>query len=159
MSLLHFVEKWMHPDSPPVLVLEEDLLTAENQLGIRFPEEYRRAVLNVGLLWPTIDLLSAIVERELDLHCLNDMYSPRDIVQQTLSWREIGMPDSLVAFASDESGNKFCFSTEKSEYGGDSSRKIWLFDHDFDSVEYIAPGFDVWIDAFCSIEPVDEDMA
>ncbi|MCX5578861.1 SMI1/KNR4 family protein [Kaistia terrae] len=146
----------MHPDYPPVPVAEEDLQVAENQLGNRFPEEYRRAVLNVGLLSPTVDLLSAIVERELDLYCLGDMYSPRDVIQETLSWREIGMPDALVAFAGDESGNKFCFSASHSDSGDASSRKIWLFDHDFKSVEEVATSFDVWIDALSTVEPLAE---
>ncbi|WP_210215134.1 SMI1/KNR4 family protein, partial [Mesorhizobium sp. M4B.F.Ca.ET.089.01.1.1] len=77
---------------------------AEQQLGVRFPEDYRQAVLDVGLPRPTIALLNAIVVRGLDLHDLSNFYSPKEIVEETLGWREIGMPDRLIAIASDGSG-------------------------------------------------------
>ncbi|TIR31963.1 SMI1/KNR4 family protein [Mesorhizobium sp.] len=157
MSLSRFVEKWTIPTYPPESVSEEDLGAAEQQLGVHFPEDYRQAVLDVGLPRPTIALLDAIVERELDLHDLHDFYSPKEIVEETLSWREIGMPDRLVAIASDGSGNKFCFNAD--QLGGDSAgmRAIWFFDHDFGTVDEVAPSFHAWIDALCVVEPWREE--
>ncbi|MFB9981767.1 SMI1/KNR4 family protein [Mesorhizobium kowhaii] len=157
MSLSRFVEKWTIPKYPPDSVSEEDLDAAEQQLGVCFPEDYRRAVLDVGLPRPTIALLHAIVERELDLHDLGNFYSPKEIVEETLGWREIGMPDRLVAIASDGSGNKFCFNAD--QLGRDSAdmRAIWFFDHDFGTVDEVAPSFHAWIDALCDVEPWHED--
>ncbi|RWC93739.1 MAG: SMI1/KNR4 family protein [Mesorhizobium sp.] len=153
MSLSRFVEKWTTPSYPPASVLEGDLSAAEQQLGVRFPEDYRQAVLDVGLPRPTIALLNAIVVRGLDLHDLSNFYSPKEIVEETLGWREIGMPDRLIAIASDGSGNKFCFNAD--QLGGDSAdrRGIWFFDHDFGTVDQVAPSFHAWIDAFCDVEP------
>ncbi|MER8378719.1 SMI1/KNR4 family protein [Mesorhizobium sp. M0142] len=157
MSLSRFVEKWTTPAYPPDSVSEEDLGAAEQQLGVHFPEDYRKAVLDVGLPRPTIALLNAIVERKLDLHDLANFYSPKEIVEETLGWREIGMPDRLVAIASDSLGNKFCFNAD--QLGGESAdmRAIWFFDHDFGTVDEVAPSFHAWIDAFCEVEPWHEE--
>ena len=109
MTLARFTEIWTSGNYPPEPVAESDLRRVEQRLNVDLPDDYRQAVLQVGLPRPTIALMDAIVERELDLHSLNDFYSPVEIIEETTGWREIGMPEQLVAFASDGCGNKFCF--------------------------------------------------
>lgn len=153
MSLARFVEKWCLADYPPEPVSEVELRLAEDKLGVRLPADYREAVLEVGLPRPTIALLDAIVERELDLISVGDFYSPKQMIEETVRWRELGMPDELVAFAGDGSGNKFCFDKNRLNEGGDDNRTVWLFDHDFGTVECVASSFDAWISAMCDVEP------
>ena len=154
MSLALFLAKWVHADYPPSPVSLEQLEEVEHQLGVRFPESYRKAVLEVGLLSPTLALLDAIVERELDIHCLGDFYPPAEIGEQTLAWRELGMPEQLIAFAGDPMGNMFCFDRDRLRSGAADCGTIFFFDHDFGIVEPIAPNFNAWIDAFADVEPV-----
>lgn len=97
---------------PPDPVVESDLRRVEQHLDMRLPDDYRQAVLTVGLPRPTIALLDAIVERELDLHDVSNFYSPQEIIEETTDWHEIGMPEKLIAFASDCCGNKFCFHSD-----------------------------------------------
>lgn len=156
MSLVHFTEKWTSGHYPPDPVSEADLLSVEQRLSVRLPEEYRQAVLKVGLPRPTIALLDAIVERELDLHGLGDFYSPAEIVEETLGWRELGMPENLVAFASDGGGNQFCFDADLLRNDAAEGQPIWFFDHDFGTVDEISPSFGAWINAFCDVEPWSE---
>ena len=52
--------------------------------------------------------------------------------------------DDMVAFASDCSGNLFCFRT----IGGGA---VFLFNHDFETIGEVAPSFAQWIDSFCKI--------
>ncbi|GBH30412.1 SMI1/KNR4 family protein [Sphingobium xenophagum] len=154
MSLLRFVEKWTNPDYPPERVLAADLRKAEQLLVFKFPSDYEREVLDVGLPQPTIALLDAIVERELDVASVGDFYAPEEIVSETTIWKDIGMPDHLIAVAGDESGNKFCFSTSQI----DADRQgVWFFDHDFGTVEEIASSFSAWIEALCNVEPWIEE--
>ena len=154
MSLSRFVEKWTIPDYPPERVLAADLREAAKRLGFKFPSDYEREVLDVGLPRPTIALLDAIVERELDVASVGDFYSPEEIVSDTTAWRAIGMPDHLIAIAADDSGNKFCFSTLQL----DTERQgMWFFDHDFGTVEEIASSFSAWIEALCDVEPRTEE--
>jgi len=153
MSLARFNEIWSSPNYPPKPVSEEQLIGVEQRFGVRLPADYRESVLSVGLPSPTIALLDAIVERELDVHSLSDLYSPSEIIEDTVGWHEIGMPRQLIAFASDGCGNKFCFDTDDLNDGQADSCAIWFFDHDFGSVDKTAQSFEAWIGTFCNIEP------
>jgi len=157
MSLELFTEKWTHPDYPPEPVSEADLRKVEWRFGVRLPDDYRDAVLRVGLPRTNLALLSAINERELDLHCVSDFCSPAEVIKETLGWREIGMPANLIAFASDHSGNKFCFDADRLKSSKDGSAAIWFFDHDFDTVELVAASFTAWIETYCEVEPVEKN--
>lgn len=150
MSLERFDEKWgwVSADYPAVRVSEAELRSVEESFSVRLPEDYREAVLQVGLPRPTIALLDAIVERELDVHSVGDFFSPSEIIDETVGWHDIGMPEQLIAFASDGCGNKFCFDRNRLP---DSS--VWFFDHDFGTTEQIASSFGDWIDALCDVEP------
>jgi hypothetical protein len=154
MTLVRFTEKWTSGGYPPEPVAEADLFNVEQRLSVRLPDDYRQAVLQVGLPRPTIALMDAIIERELDLRTLGDFYSPSEIIQETIVWRGIGMPEQLVAFASDGCGNKFCFDADRMNNGGAEGRAIWFYDHDFGTVDQIASSFDAWIQAFCNVERV-----
>lgn len=147
MSLVLFVEKWTIGDYPPDPVSEEELREVEKTLRSRLPTDYKQAVLEVGFPRPTIALLDAIVDQELDIDAIGDFYLPSEIIAETLDWREMGMPENLIAFASDGCGNQFCFDT------GNGSKRIWFFDHDFDTVKLIADSFDAWLTALCDIAP------
>lgn len=156
MSLARFIEKWTSGYYPPDPVTELDLQRAEERFGVRLPEGYRQAVLEYGLPRPTADLLHAIVERDLDIHSVGDFFSPSEIIEQTLAWREIGMPEQLIAFASDGCGNKFCFDADRLRSGAVDSCAIWFFDHDFGRVNAIEDSFTAWITALCDVEPWTE---
>lgn len=154
MTLARFAEIWTSDDYAPEPVAESDLRSVEQRLSVRLPNDYRQAVLQVGLPRPTIALLDAIVERELDLYDLSNFYSPVEIIEETTGWREIGMPEQLVAFAGDCGGNKFCFDADRLNNGSAEGNAIWFYDHDFETVKMISPSFEVWIEAFCLVEPV-----
>lgn len=156
MTLARFTEIWTSGDYAPEPVAESDLRSVEQRLSVHLPDDYRQAVLKVGLPRPTIALMHAIVERELDLHSLSDFYSPVEIIEETTGWRDIGMPKQLVAFASDGCGNKFCFNADQLNDGSTEGSAIWFYDHDFGTLDQIAPSFHAWIEAFCHVEPLSE---
>lgn len=159
MTLAQFNAIWGSAAYPPEPVAESDLQRVETRLGVRLPDDYRRAVLEVGLPRPTIALLDAIAERELELQCLGDLYSPTEMIEKTIGWRRTGMPERLIAFASDVSGNQFCFSTDGLMNGSPDASAIWSFHHDFGTVRQITESFDHWIRAFCRVEPWRETGA
>lgn len=153
-SLGHFVQKWTSSRYPPVPVCPADLERAEHELGIRFPCEYREAMLSVGVPQPTIALLNSICEWDLAVQSVSDFYDPKQIVKETLAWRELGMPEQLVAIAGDGGGNQFCFDSCRLATQSYDKGALWLFDHEFGEIELVAIGFDAWIAAFCEIEPI-----
>jgi hypothetical protein len=150
MSFSRFISLWTSPNSAPDLVAEDELARTEECLRTRFPADYRNAVLEFGLPRPTIALLDAIVDRQLGLRDVSDFLRPAEIVTATEDWRELGLPEELVAFATDCMGNLFCFTTRP-----DASDKlpVVFFDHDDHTADVIAPTFDRWIDEFCDIAP------
>lgn len=150
MNFNRFVELWTHPKFPPDRVSEDELRRAEAHLQASLPDDYRSAVLQIGLPRPTIELLDFIAEQELDLRDVSDFLGPAEMISVTQEWRELGLPDNLVAFATDCMGNLFCFPTN-TEAGG--SVPVYFFDHDFETVDLIAPTFTHWVNEFCELRP------
>lgn len=87
---------------------------------------YRNTVLQFGLPRPTAELLDVIVHRELDLRDVSDFLGPSEIVSVTEDWRDVGLPEEFVAFATDCAGNLFCFPAE-AEAGGEPP--VFFFNH------------------------------
>ena len=148
MALERFIELWMHPEYPPSPVTDEGLRSVETRFGFTFPGDYRREVLRWGLVSPTIDLLDAICDGELDFADLSELMNPASMIAATEDWRQMGLPADLVAFASDCGGNLFCFSTDAGET---DEAPVVYFDHDFGTTRTVAPSFAEWIEAFCAI--------
>lgn len=144
MSLDRFIALWADPHRPIESVTQAGLDIVEKRFGFAFPDDYRDAVLQYGLGAPTIALLDAIVDGELDMADLSELLDPTEMVASTEGWRDMGLPDDMVAFANDSVGNLFCFRTD----GGGA---IFYSDHDFGTVEEIAPSFTDWIQSFCRI--------
>jgi hypothetical protein len=150
MSLSRFIAQWTHPDYAPEPVSVHELEGAESQLKTRLPADYRNAVLQFGLPRPTGDLLDAIVDRELDIRDVSDFLGASEIVSVTEDWRDMGLPEELVAFATDCMGNLFCFPTNNQ---ASDELPVFFFDHDAGSVDAISPTFAAWIEEFCRMAP------
>jgi SMI1-KNR4 cell-wall len=149
MSLGRFICLWTHPDYSPGPVTIEELRFVEARLRTRLPADYCRAVVEFGLPRPTLELLSAIVDRELNLRDVSEFLDPAEIVTTTEDWRDLGLPEELVAFATDSMGNLFCFPTDAEAR---PSAPVFLYDHDSGDIELMARSFDEWIEGFCGIE-------
>jgi hypothetical protein len=154
LSFEIFIRKWARPGYPLEAVSRERLEQTERRFSFRYPADYLRAVEQFGLPCLTIALLEAIVERRIDLDCVNEFLNPEETVEVTMSWRGLGLPTNLIAFATDQSGNLFCFDTNELPSEENTSSTVWFYDHDFDTTKITAPNFVAWIEAFCGIEPV-----
>lgn len=148
MSLARFISLWTHPDYAPDAVTEDELERVEGRLETRLPADYRSAVLHFGLPRPTIELLDAIVDRGIELTGVSDFLGPAEMVTVTEDWRDSGLPEELVAFATDCMGNLFCFPPAAEAIG---EVPVFFFDHDERSVDVVAPSFTRWIDDFCGV--------
>jgi hypothetical protein len=145
-GLSTFSQKWSHPDYPPTQVRESDLSAAELAVGSSLPASYRAAILEVGLPQPTAALLNSIVENELDLPDIGDFFAPDEIVESTNSWRSMGLPNTMTAFASDGMGNLFAFARDDGDDG-----PVYFFDHDAGETVLLADSFAKWIAAYCEV--------
>ena len=150
MSLSRFISLWTHPDHPTDAVTEIELKGVEDRLQTRLPADYRSAVVQFGLPRPTIKLLDAIVDRQLVMNDVSDFLGPDEMVSVTEDWRDLGLSEELVAFATDCMGNLFCFPTAPDDTG---DVPVFFFDHDERSADVIAQSFTRWIDDFCGAAP------
>lgn len=150
MSLERFAKLWTSSSYPPDPVMEADIRVVEQRFDFMFPNDYCQEVLQVGLPRPNIALLDAIVDRELDLRDVSDFLNPSDIVSVTDDWRDLGLPENLVAFATDCMGNLFCFPTAND---GAEAVSVFFFDHDDKTVDLVAHSFNHSIDGFCGVVP------
>jgi hypothetical protein len=150
MTLSRFISLWTHPDSVPDTVGASDLEDLERRLETQLPLDYRDAILQFGLPRPTIELLDAICDRELDLSDVSDFLDPKEIVQVTEEWRELGLPEELFAFATDCMGNLFCFPTDTNS---GREQPVFFWDHDSKQVETVASSFTRWIEDYCRLSP------
>jgi hypothetical protein len=147
-ELARFAEKWCHPEHTPETVDGSGLSKVEKVFGIQLPFDYLTQVRLVGLPSPTLALLSAIVDLELDLHDLSELYDPEEIIGETKDWRAISMPASLIAIGSDGSGNKFCFDERQLKGGRKTHAPVFFWDHDLDEIEQVAVSFSSWIESY-----------
>lgn len=143
-----FISLWTHAEFPPDKVTLVDLEGVEVSLSARLPQDYKLAVVEFGLPRPTIALLDAICDRELDLNDVSDFFGPDEIVERTNEWRDLGLPEELVAFASDCMGNLFCFPAEPES---DEAWPVFHWNHDYSEADIVASAFSDWIEDFCRL--------
>lgn len=139
-----FSQRWSHEDYPPVEVRTVALEQAEKELGYTYPATYRGAVQAIGLPRPNAALWDAIDARS-DLPHLGDFLTPDEAVEATKDWRPLGYPYDLVPFATDSSGNLLSFRMD------DRSDAVYIWDHDFGTVEQVAPSFTELLEAYCRL--------
>lgn len=136
------MKHWCHVDYPPKPMANEDILRLEKSLQTVFPLDYKLAIEAIGALHTSIKLLDEIVDNQFDVPDLSCLYSADEVLSETVEWREIGMPDHLIAIGSDCAGNKFCIASEDRYH---ETSPIYFWDHDFDDTELVAPTFNHWI--------------
>lgn len=153
-ALADFASKWSHRDDAPERVLLADLERAETRLGGRLPDEYRAGLLNVGVPRPTAALLHSICEEEADFADVSEFFTADEMIASTHDWREMGLPNNKIAFASDCMGNLFAFDSSASTQGSE----VWFFDHDTGQTSLAAPSFTRWIQQFLDLKfvPLDD---
>lgn len=147
-ALKAFDEAWGSPGYERELVEQSALVAAERKLGCALPRSFRSAILDYGLPSVTIELLSTICDREVDVPDVSEFHSPKEIATSTIDWRELGMPRHLIAFASDGSGNQFAFSTKPTQ----QIDEVWFWDHDFEDCDLIANSFENWLQLYVDLK-------
>ncbi|MCU7844773.1 MAG: SMI1/KNR4 family protein [Candidatus Thiodiazotropha sp. (ex Monitilora ramsayi)] len=149
-----FVDKWTHPDYRPKPVESSSVDLCAEKLKVVFPSSYYEYLTSFGSGGTTRELLDSIVEDEVEINDLSEVFTPDELIESTDAWRGAGMPKDLIAFASDCMGNMFCFKSSEIVIAKDDS-PIWFFDHDFVTVEKIQDSFTSWIYEFVKIEKLD----
>ncbi len=144
----HFITRFCADGAEPIARAAID--QAEDQLGILFPTAYVEFLLVRGAA-RSHTLLGLIVDAESDLWDVTSFHKPSECVEATEAYRSAGMSDRLVAFASDSTGNVFCFDEGNLLDARPDDAPIWLFDHDFNEDERLAETFDTWLASYFTL--------
>jgi len=149
-----FASKWSHPAYAPEPVLAADLMRAEEQLAGRLPADYRDAIVSIGLPRPTGALLHSVCEEQADFADVADFLSADEMISSTQAWREMGLREDMIAFASDCMGNLFAFVGAPPN----PSSAVWFFDHETGETTLVAPSFRDWIQRYLDLRfiPLDD---
>lgn len=150
-ALLRFSERWHGGYHDIERIRPESLDMVEAELSIRLPLDYRQQVIEVGLPSMGLDLLEAVSDAGMFAPPDVDQFlKPDEIIETTEDWRDIGLPDTLVAIASDSMGNLFCFATGDMQHAQPTA-PIYFWDHDFDDTSFVANSFSVWLERYLSL--------
>jgi len=146
-----FVEKWVHPDWRPVPVSTLELDLVEARLETYLPLSYREFMEQLGPASVGSDLLDEILRQSLDIPSFNEFFSPANVKSFTRSWRSMGLPEHMVAFASDGSGDLYCFEVVPESSPVPEDAIVWYFDHEELQIESLDIEFTNWIGLYAGI--------
>jgi cell wall assembly regulator SMI1 len=156
--------KMEKPRSP---LRREDITRVERQLGVIFPEDYRRFLLryNGGRPKPDLFRIEAAGPEWDDImnwfYCINpgDMYGLVENNDELLRSR---MPPELIAIGDDPLGNQICIAVKGSKKGS-----VYFWDHEneapdgeepwWENVYLLADTFEKFVDSLYGDSTVDED--
>jgi hypothetical protein len=150
-TLRKFTEAWVHPDFGPVPVSPEALDRAEARLETYLPRSFRECMIQVGPPSTALSLLSTIVDRRLDIPDIGDFLGPEELIATTESWRESGLPENMVAFATTGGGDLYCFEVVPEDAAVPDDAVVWYFDHEEQAVESLDLPFSKWLALYANI--------
>jgi SMI1-KNR4 cell-wall len=150
-TLRKFVNAWVHPEYHPTPVSKEALDRVEARFETYLPLAYRECMSQIGPPSPGMSLLSTIVERRLDIPEVGEFFDAEGMIENTEGWREIGLPENMVAFASTGGGDFYCFEVvpETSQVPEDAT--VWYFDHEEREIESLELPFTQWLALYANI--------
>lgn len=144
----HFANRFCAEGAEPIAGTALD--QAEDHLGLLLPSAYREFVLHRGAV-RSHTLLGLIVDAEADLWDVALFHSPFECVEATEAYHSAGMPERLMAFATDSAGNVFCFDKGDLLDIRPDDAPVWFFDHEFCKDKQLAGSFDSWLEAYFSL--------
>ena len=150
-ALRKFTSSWVHPDFGPVPVPPEALDRAQARFETYFPRSYRDCMVEVGAPSAAHTLSTTIIDRNLGIPCIGDFLRPEDLVATTEQWREVGLPENMVAFATTGDGDLYCLEVVPEDVGVLEDATVWYFDHEEREVESLDLGFTRWLALYANI--------
>lgn len=115
---------------------EEDLLLAEDQLGVRLPLSYRQFQLEFGdYQGGPVDIWAVISAKQRGVHSINvEPWKGAGTIVDAAKWQRAGasmdslnccLPEHLVPIAETDDGDLYCLDTTDYQ-GNECSVKLWV---------------------------------
>lgn len=76
------------------------------------------------------------------------------MIETTWDWHRAGLPEDMVAFATDVGGNLYCFQVVPETEPVSDDATVWYFDHEEREVESLDLAFSKWLALYAGIPRV-----
>ena len=149
----HFIERFQHGETTQT-VSPQGIEHIGSTLNVLLPASYRGFLETYGAVY-TPNILDLIILRNARLVDIQQFQGIEDVIDSSQSIEAKG----CLEFATDCSGNLFCFMrlTERSPAPDDAP--VWLFDHETGKTSKVASSFDRWLSNFTQLEPILQDSS
>jgi hypothetical protein len=140
-----FIDVWagkntMSPQS------SADIAELESQMGCVLPNPYKYLLSTYGLI-RSPNVMSKVIDLDTNLGKVHDFLSLEDVASLSSLYEMSGMEKGHILFASDASGNMFCFKLADCLVEQDDA-EVWFFDRSAFSVEKVSDSFIQWLEDF-----------
>jgi hypothetical protein len=140
-----------HEGEAPLSVEAAEIQRTERELETVLPQSYVTFMQTHGSVH-TPSLLSLIVDGGHETWDVMVISEISEVIDGTKAYWSAGMSNQLVGFASDSTGNLFCFRRVAIGSVRGDDTEVWFFDHDFCKESKIADGFDEWLASFLKLK-------
>ncbi|HTA63569.1 MAG TPA: SMI1/KNR4 family protein [Bacteroidia bacterium] len=143
-----FADRFNKSDTAkPASALEVEKL--EKEFKVFMPADFKDFLLRVGNIF-TPNILSLIVDKNIELNGVQEFWDIERITWDKKNEWTSKLETDLIPFASDCLGNLFAFMASDIKQQKQTA-VVYLFDHEFDTIEKKAASFTEWVDGFNKI--------
>jgi len=125
---------------------EQSIADCQNQLTSVFPDAYQSFMKNHGECFCP-EILN-IMDDDSDVWPLQNIWNIKEVIESTNIYRQGGMPEGFIVFASDCMGNAFCFNQSQEKQ---PDAPVHFYDHDFDKISQLTESFDDWLKSYLDL--------
>ena len=144
----HFIERFQREEMTQA-VSSTAIEQIASMLNVLLPAAYRDFLETYGPVY-TPDILDLIVLRNARLADIQQFQSIEDVIDSSQSIEAKG----CLAFATDCSGNLFCFKSLSNILPAPDDAPVWLFDHETGKASKVAKSFDAWLSQYTNLQPL-----
>ena len=149
----HFIERFQREEMTQA-VSSTAIEQIASMLNVLLPASYRDFLETYGPVY-TPDILDLIILRNVRLADIQQFQSIEDVIDSSQSIEAKG----CLAFATDCSGNLFCFKSLSNTLPSPDDAPVWLFDHETGKASKVASSFDTWLSNFTQLQPLLQDRS
>ena len=149
----HFIERFQREEKTQA-VSSTAIEQIASMLNVLLPASYRDFLETYGPVY-TPDILDLIILRNVRLADIQQFQSIEDVIDSSQSIEAKG----CLAFATDCSGNLFCFKSLSNTLPSPDDAPVWLFDHETGKASKVASSFDTWLSNFTQLQPLLQDRS
>lgn len=144
-SIDFFIDNWRGKNAMTPLDIN-DITELESIIDCVLPSAYKYLLSTYGLV-RTPNVMSKTIDLDTKLSQVHDFLSLADVSSLSSLYEMSGMAKGYILFASDSSGNMFCFKKADCEVEQEDCA-VWFFDSGSYTTTSVSDSFVGWLEGF-----------